>query len=89
MCSDLDGDSLTEWHNISLLQPLHLVYERQTIERLTIGGDALAACDKLVRIFLEEAFLRSIAVARADNRDSVTVEDFENILIQLMLDFSA
>ncbi|CAH8472762.1 unnamed protein product [Schistosoma turkestanicum] len=51
-------------------------------------NEATSLCDHLVELYLS-ALTRSIAIAKQNKRTSVTPEDFENILVQMFLDFSA
>lgn len=57
--------------------------------RTKINSEAASLCDHLVELYLSEALTRSIAIAKQNKRTSVSPEDFENIIVQIFLDFSA
>uniref|UniRef100_A0A8C2ZUA0 Centromere protein X n=1 Tax=Cyclopterus lumpus TaxID=8103 RepID=A0A8C2ZUA0_CYCLU len=54
---------------------------------VTVSGDATLLMTELLKIFVQEAAVRSLKQAESEDCDRVDVEHFEKILPQLLLDF--
>ncbi|XP_069125688.1 centromere protein X-like [Argopecten irradians] len=55
-------------------------------EKTKITADAAALIVEVMNIFVSEAGCRAIKEAKIDHSDGVTIEHFEKILPQLLLD---
>ncbi|KAM3185903.1 hypothetical protein ACTXT7_005428 [Hymenolepis weldensis] len=60
-----------------------------TIQRGIVSKKATYLSVELIELYINEAFERSVALAKKSGRNTVSIEDFESILIQLTLDFAA
>ncbi|KAM6913704.1 centromere protein X [Lycodopsis pacificus] len=56
-------------------------------DRTRLSGDAVLLMTELLRIFVQEAAVRSQKQAESEDCDLVDIEHFEKILPQLLLDF--
>uniref|UniRef100_A0A4W6G1D6 Centromere protein X n=1 Tax=Lates calcarifer TaxID=8187 RepID=A0A4W6G1D6_LATCA len=54
---------------------------------VTVSGDAALLMAEMLKIFVEEAAVRSQKQAESEDCDEVEIEHFEKILPQLLLDF--
>uniref|UniRef100_A0A672GN99 Centromere protein X n=1 Tax=Salarias fasciatus TaxID=181472 RepID=A0A672GN99_SALFA len=52
-----------------------------------VGGEAALLMAELLKVFVQEAAMRSLKQAEAEDCDQVDIEHFEKILPQLLLDF--
>ncbi|KAM9346141.1 centromere protein X [Symphorus nematophorus] len=52
-----------------------------------LSGDAVLLMSEMLKVFVQEAAVRSQKQAESENCDQVDVEHFEKILPQLLLDF--
>lgn len=72
-------------------------YEQDTVSKLLSGffkeektrlsGDAVLLMTDMLRVFVQEAAVRSQKQAESEDCDQVDIEHFEKILPQLLLDF--
>ncbi|KAK9535124.1 hypothetical protein VZT92_007525 [Zoarces viviparus] len=56
-------------------------------DRTRLSGDAVLLMTELLKIFVQEAAVRSQKQAESEDCDQVDIEHFEKILPQLLLDF--
>ncbi|XP_075998793.1 centromere protein X [Genypterus blacodes] len=56
-------------------------------DKTKIGGDAALLMAEMLKVFVEEAAVRSLKQAESEDCDQVDIEHFEKILPQLLLDF--
>nr|XP_020476633.1 centromere protein X [Monopterus albus] len=56
-------------------------------DKTRISGDAVLLMAEMLRIFIQEAAVRSQKQADSEDCDQVDIEHFEKILPQLLLDF--
>ncbi|XP_034395980.1 centromere protein X isoform X3 [Cyclopterus lumpus] len=56
-------------------------------DKTRLSGDATLLMTELLKIFVQEAAVRSLKQAESEDCDRVDVEHFEKILPQLLLDF--
>ncbi|KAF7667964.1 hypothetical protein LDENG_00038490 [Lucifuga dentata] len=56
-------------------------------DKTKISGDAVLLMAEMLKIFVEEAAVRSLKQAESEDCDQVDIEHFEKILPQLLLDF--
>ncbi|XP_056263014.1 centromere protein X [Pseudoliparis swirei] len=56
-------------------------------DKTRLSGDATLLMTELLKIFVQEAAVRSLKQAESEDCDQVDVEHFEKILPQLLLDF--
>ncbi|KAM4598253.1 centromere protein X [Polymixia lowei] len=58
-----------------------------TEDKTKISGDAVLLMAEMLKVFVQEAAVRSIKQAGSEDCDTVDIEHFEKILPQLFLDF--
>ncbi|XP_060882288.1 centromere protein X [Labrus mixtus] len=56
-------------------------------EKTKLSGDAALLVAEMLRVFVQEAAVRSQKQAESEDCDQVDIEHFEKILPQLLLDF--
>ncbi|XP_062265049.1 centromere protein X [Platichthys flesus] len=56
-------------------------------EKNKLSGDAALLMAELLKVFVEEAAVRSLKQAESEDCNQVDIEHFEKILPQLLLDF--
>ncbi|KAM3597967.1 uncharacterized protein V6R79_011877 [Siganus canaliculatus] len=56
-------------------------------EKTRLSGDAVLLMTEMLRVFVQEAAVRSQKQAESEDCDQVDIEHFEKILPQLLLDF--
>ncbi|XP_056144562.1 centromere protein X [Lampris incognitus] len=56
-------------------------------DKTRINGDAALLVAALLKVFVQEAAMRSIKQADSEDFEEVNIEHFEKILPQLLLDF--
>ncbi|KAH3863364.1 centromere protein X-like [Dreissena polymorpha] len=56
-------------------------------EKTKMNTEALSLLTEVITIFVQEAITRTAKQAKKDGEDEVTLEQFEKILPQLLLDF--
>ncbi|KAM8824774.1 centromere protein X [Synchiropus picturatus] len=56
-------------------------------DQTRVGGEAVLLTAEMLKIFVQEAAVRSLKQAEAEDCDEVNIEHFEKILPQLLLDF--
>ncbi|XP_022608336.1 centromere protein X [Seriola lalandi dorsalis] len=56
-------------------------------EKTKLSGDAALLMAEMLKIFVQEAAVRSQKQAESEDCDQVDIEHFEKILPQLLLDF--
>ncbi|XP_030263776.1 centromere protein X isoform X1 [Sparus aurata] len=56
-------------------------------DKTRLGGDATLLMADMLKIFVQEAAVRSLKQAESEDCDQVDIEHFEKILPQLLLDF--
>ncbi|XP_029945700.1 centromere protein X [Salarias fasciatus] len=56
-------------------------------DKTKLGGEAALLMAELLKVFVQEAAMRSLKQAEAEDCDQVDIEHFEKILPQLLLDF--
>ncbi|XP_040919249.1 centromere protein X [Toxotes jaculatrix] len=56
-------------------------------EKTKLSGDAVLLMAEMLKIFVQEAAVRSLKQAESEDCDQVDIEHFEKILPQLLLDF--
>lgn len=74
-----------------------IVFKKETVGKLLSGffkedktrlsGDAAVLMAEMLKIFVQEAAVRSQKQAEAEDCEQVDIEHFEKILPQLLLDF--
>ncbi|KAM8723539.1 centromere protein X [Acanthopagrus latus] len=74
-----------------------IVFKKDTVSKLLtsffkedktrLGGDATLLMADMLKIFVQEAAVRSLKQAESEDCDQVDIEHFEKILPQLLLDF--
>uniref|UniRef100_UPI0037E7BC46 centromere protein X n=1 Tax=Semicossyphus pulcher TaxID=241346 RepID=UPI0037E7BC46 len=74
-----------------------VVFKKDTISKLLsssfkedktkLSGDAALLVAEILRVFVQEAAVRSQKQAESEDCDQVDIEHFEKILPQLLLDF--
>ncbi|XP_048772488.2 centromere protein X-like isoform X2 [Ostrea edulis] len=62
---------------------LHFFREENT----KVNAEALSLITELLKIFVSEAVLRTIREGKKDHQDQISLDYFEKILPQLLLDF--
>ncbi|XP_022065974.1 centromere protein X [Acanthochromis polyacanthus] len=76
---------------------VEICFKKETISRLLssffnedrtkLSGDATLLMAEMLKIFVQEAAVRSQKQAESEDCDQVDIEHFEKILPQLLLDF--
>ncbi|MEQ2232627.1 hypothetical protein ILYODFUR_013478, partial [Ilyodon furcidens] len=56
-------------------------------DKTKLSGDATQLMREMLRVFVQEAALRSLKQAESEDCNQVEIEHFEKILPQLLLDF--
>ncbi|XP_033499974.1 centromere protein X [Epinephelus lanceolatus] len=56
-------------------------------DKTRLSGDAVLLMAEMLKVFVQEAAVRSQKQAEAEDCDQVEIEHFEKILPQLLLDF--
>ncbi|XP_072224700.1 centromere protein X [Leuresthes tenuis] len=56
-------------------------------DKTKLSGDAALLMAEMLKVFVEEAAMRSQKQAESEDCDQVEIEHFEKILPQLLLDF--
>ncbi|NP_001289984.1 centromere protein X [Danio rerio] len=56
-------------------------------DKTRVSSDAVVLVAEMLKVFVEEATRRAIKQASSEDCDTVTIEHFEKILPQLLLDF--
>ncbi|KAM9843436.1 centromere protein X [Aulostomus maculatus] len=56
-------------------------------DKTRLSGDAVQLMAEMLKIFVQEAAVRSLKQAESEDCDQVDIEHFEKILPQLLLDF--
>ncbi|XP_032442499.1 centromere protein X [Xiphophorus hellerii] len=56
-------------------------------DKTRLGSDATLLMREMLKVFVQEAALRSLKQAEAEDCNQVEIEHFEKILPQLLLDF--
>ncbi|XP_068605705.1 centromere protein X isoform X2 [Brachionichthys hirsutus] len=56
-------------------------------DKTRLSGDAVLLMAEMLKIFIQEAAVRSLKQAEAEDCEQVDIEHFEKILPQLLLDF--
>ncbi|CAL1588277.1 unnamed protein product [Knipowitschia caucasica] len=74
-----------------------ITFKKETVSKLLtsffkedktrISGDAVVLMTEMIKIFVQEAAVRSQKQAEAEDCEQVEIEHFEKILPQLLLDF--
>ncbi|WAQ96687.1 CENPX-like protein, partial [Mya arenaria] len=65
----------------------HILQQYFKDEKTKVNADALALLTEVISIFVAEAVGRTTKQAKKDGDDELTLEQFEKILPQLLLDF--
>lgn len=74
-----------------------IVFKKETISKLLtsffkedktrLSGDAVLLMAEMLKLFVQEAALRSQKQAESEDCDQIDIEHYEKILPQLLLDF--
>ncbi|MBN3304107.1 CENPX protein, partial [Amia calva] len=56
-------------------------------EKTRVGADAVILMAEMLKVFVQEAAVRSVKQAETEGCDNIDVEHFEKVLPQLLLDF--
>ncbi|XP_007556409.1 centromere protein X [Poecilia latipinna] len=56
-------------------------------DKTRLGSDATLLMREMLKVFVQEAALRSLKQAEAEDCNRIEIEHFEKILPQLLLDF--
>ncbi|XP_029913440.1 centromere protein X [Myripristis murdjan] len=56
-------------------------------DKTKLSGDATLLMAEMLKVFVQEAAVRSLKQAESEDCDQVDIEHFEKILPQLLLDF--
>ncbi|XP_068605702.1 centromere protein X isoform X1 [Brachionichthys hirsutus] len=82
---------------LTLSWTLSWFYKQETVSKLLsssfkedktrLSGDAVLLMAEMLKIFIQEAAVRSLKQAEAEDCEQVDIEHFEKILPQLLLDF--
>ncbi|CAN9505682.1 unnamed protein product [Ophioblennius macclurei] len=74
-----------------------ICFKKETISKLLcgffkedktkLGGEAALLMAEMMKVFVQEAAVRSLKQAESEDCDQVDIEHFEKILPQLLLDF--
>ncbi|XP_042248030.1 centromere protein X [Thunnus albacares] len=74
-----------------------IIFKKDTVHKLLssffkedktkLSGDAVLLMAEMLKIFVQEAAVRSQKQAESEDCDQVDIEHFEKILPQLLLDF--
>ncbi|XP_071386629.1 centromere protein X [Centroberyx affinis] len=56
-------------------------------DKTKLSGDAALLMAEMLKVFVQEAAMRSMKQAESEDCDQVDIEHFEKILPQLLLDF--
>ncbi|XP_051244966.1 centromere protein X isoform X1 [Dicentrarchus labrax] len=89
-------DSLTTSQNMAE-RDAEIGFKKETVSKLLssffkedktrLGGDAVLLMTEMLKVFVQEAAVRSQKQAESEDCDQVDIEHFEKILPQLLLDF--
>ncbi|XP_041853729.1 centromere protein X isoform X2 [Melanotaenia boesemani] len=74
-----------------------IFFKKETIQKILsssfkedktkLSGDAALLMAEMLKVFVQEAVVRSLKQAESEDCDQVEIEHFEKILPQLLLDF--
>ncbi|XP_041633948.1 centromere protein X [Cheilinus undulatus] len=74
-----------------------IAFKKETVNKLLstffkedktkVSGDAVLLMVEMLRVFVQEAAVRSLKQAESEDCDQVDIEHFEKILPQLLMDF--
>ncbi|XP_066560644.1 centromere protein X isoform X1 [Amia ocellicauda] len=56
-------------------------------EKTRVGADAVILMAEMLKVFVQEAAVRSVKQAETEGCDNIDVEHFKKVLPQLLLDF--
>ncbi|XP_035472167.2 centromere protein X [Scophthalmus maximus] len=56
-------------------------------DKTKLSGDAALLMAEMLKVFVQEAAVRSLKQAESEDSDQVDIEHFEKVLPQLLLDF--
>ncbi|XP_029996212.1 centromere protein X [Sphaeramia orbicularis] len=79
-----DGDAEIKFKKETVSKLLSSFFKE---DKTRLSGDAVLLMTEMLKIFVQEAAIRSQKQAESEDCDQVDIEHFEKILPQLLLDF--